>query len=561
MLAVLVVAAVVGVVPAAAAGAGALSGGLTHDEAFVTAAYQDFLHRLPSPDELGEATAVPLHSAPARAGVVSGLSMSAEWIGVTVEKLYEDTLGRAADAGGKAYWVGILSSRRLTVAQVAASFYSSSEYFTGFGHSSVSTWVSDLYTKVLLRDGAQDPSGVAYWVALTGSAGRWAVAYSVYQSSESCHTRVKELYEVLLGRDPDVGGWDYWAGLIGGSGDLALAASLASSDEYYDRAWDRYGPPPAAPPGAPMLVATTDGPQRFQPAALNGAGVVVGALGDGSDPAWCVLPCTTATLLQRPSGFPTVEVMGVSSSGLVVGYGESAAGGTQGLVWESAGAAPAVLQGAVEDVDVLLAGVSPAGLIIGSSGTSVGLVWSSADAAPTELQAPSGFTTALPTAASSSGVIVGRGKGPSNTNQALVWSSAEATPTVLQSPPGFTNVSARGISSGGVILGSGIDPSSHLQQLVWSSADAAPTVLQVPAGYTIKSGVGGLSGDALVGAASDSSGSSHALLWSSPLSSPTILDGPVDYSLFSVVGVSSAGDVVGMGANSSGYAQGVLWSQ
>ena len=170
-----------GVVPVAG-GIAAAALGLSRDGAFVTAAYNDFLGRAPTAGELSSATSVPLDTAAERGSLVSRLSTSSEWIGVTVDKLYQDTLGRPADAGGK-----------------------------------------------------------AYWVAATAKHGRTWVAYSLYQSSESCHTRVENMYAALLGRAPDSGGWDYWAGQVKAKGDLVLAAQLASSSEYYNRAWNRYG--------------------------------------------------------------------------------------------------------------------------------------------------------------------------------------------------------------------------------------------------------------------------------------------------------------------------------
>ncbi len=251
---------------------------LSRDEAFVTAAYRDFLGRPPTPGELAATTSTPLTTIAARSQVVSGLSTSPEWIRVTVDKLYQDTLGRPADTGGAAYWVGILRSGRLSVAQVAASFYSSPEYFAGFGHSDVQTWVLDLYAKVLLREGLNDAHGVAYWVSTTQQSGRWAVAYSLYQSSESCHTRVSALYTALLQRAPDPGGWDYWASRVGASGDLVLAAQLASSDEYYGLAWTRFGDG-SVPPSAPTGVTATPGDGRATvswtaPASDGGAPIV-----------------------------------------------------------------------------------------------------------------------------------------------------------------------------------------------------------------------------------------------------------------------------------------------
>lgn len=48
------------------------------------------------------------------------------------------------------------------------------------------------------------------------------------------------LYEALLQRDPDQGGWDYWAGRVVTDGDIALAVNLASSSEYFNLAHGRF---------------------------------------------------------------------------------------------------------------------------------------------------------------------------------------------------------------------------------------------------------------------------------------------------------------------------------
>ena len=73
---------------------GAVPGQLTADQAFVTSAYHDFLGRSPTKGQLDAATATSLATLSARAAVVRGLSTSPEWVRTTVEKLYQDTLGR-----------------------------------------------------------------------------------------------------------------------------------------------------------------------------------------------------------------------------------------------------------------------------------------------------------------------------------------------------------------------------------------------------------------------------------------------------------------------------------
>ncbi|MFV0460955.1 MAG: DUF4214 domain-containing protein [Actinomycetales bacterium] len=215
--------------PAAAATprtAAAMSG----PERFIHAAYQDFLGRAPTTTEITTTTAA-LNTGTTRGQILLGLAQSPEWVNHIVEDMYLDTLGRGSDAGGLAYWSGRIQRGELTVAQVAAAFYSSTEYFTTIGGGTTRTWISDLYTKLLHRD--PDTNGLTYWIDQTSTAGRYTVAHAFYQSLESRQTRVAGLYEALLGRAPDPGGLAYWAEQVLTLGDIALAVNLAGSSEYY----------------------------------------------------------------------------------------------------------------------------------------------------------------------------------------------------------------------------------------------------------------------------------------------------------------------------------------
>ena len=218
------------------AGATTVGTPLGPDPAFVASAYHDFLGRVPHGVEWDAAGYEDLSASSGRARVVSVLASSPEWVTRTVQKMYQDTLGRPGDPGGVAYWVSMIRSGRLSVARVAAMLYSSSEYYTKYAGSDLRTWVGDLYIKLLLRPGSSDPGGVDYWTATAARRGRTAVAYAFFQSSESRHVRVEALYQTLLGRAPDVAGWNFWAARIQSSGDLALASSLAASTEYDARA-------------------------------------------------------------------------------------------------------------------------------------------------------------------------------------------------------------------------------------------------------------------------------------------------------------------------------------
>lgn len=226
-----------GIGPYSAASTPVFVRSLSNANAFEVSAYVDFLGRWPTYSELLAAPA-SFGSASSRGVFVVGLARSSEWTSAIVQRLYLDTLGRTGDPTGVTYWSGLLRSGQLSVAAVAAHLYGSTEYYVGIGGGTDDSWVADLYEKILLRHA--DAAGKAYWVDLVHRRGRIAVAYSMFQSTESAHTRVAQLYNTLLGRAPDYAGWDYWAKAVVSSGDLALASMLASSDEYLARAQVRF---------------------------------------------------------------------------------------------------------------------------------------------------------------------------------------------------------------------------------------------------------------------------------------------------------------------------------
>ena len=218
----------------------------TADEAWAIAAVSDFLGRPPSGTER-QAIVDRLASGASRTVVAKELTTSDEWIEAIVTALYDDTLDRAPDAAGLAFWVNKIRTGSRSVASVASAFYASSEYYRTIGGGTDASWVTDLYRKVLHRD--PDPSGLAHWVAKTQVQGRLRVASAIYGSPESRRDRVRGLYEALLGRGPDPSGSAYWSTRIGREGDLALAVHLATSSEYGRRALVRFPDDHAWPAG------------------------------------------------------------------------------------------------------------------------------------------------------------------------------------------------------------------------------------------------------------------------------------------------------------------------
>ena len=185
-----------------------------------------------------DADALALGAGLSKATHLSRLTTSDAWLTGVVDDLYQDTLGRPGDPAGTAFWINALRTRRLTVAQVAAGFYASPEYFAGIGGGTDATWVDDLYVKIL--DRPADAAGRAYWTDEIARVGRGAVALRFFQTPESARTRVTGLYQDLLGRSPEPSGLTYWSGRVLTDGDLALAVSLAASAEYQARAEARF---------------------------------------------------------------------------------------------------------------------------------------------------------------------------------------------------------------------------------------------------------------------------------------------------------------------------------
>lgn len=201
--------------------------------AFVTTLYGDFLDRAPSSAELSTWTGRLTRHQVSRYDVATSLSRSDEWIASVITRFYRDTLNRDPDAAGLAGWVAA-AKMGMPVAQIAAAFYASPEYFAAVGQNDNRTWVADLYRKLLLR--SPDPSGLDGWVrALEAGMRRDDLAYGFYQSPETLKVRVNGLYLDLLGRPAEPGGSDSWSPFVKAQGDLVLAAALAASSEYWQK--------------------------------------------------------------------------------------------------------------------------------------------------------------------------------------------------------------------------------------------------------------------------------------------------------------------------------------
>lgn len=287
---------------------------------FVTAVYVDFLGREPADAELAAWGARIQSGAVSTMDLANAVSLSDEWITGVVTRFYLDTLGRAPDAPGLAGWIGA-ARRGVPIAVIASGFYGSPEYFTTVGGGDPATWVRALYRVLLEREG--EPGGVAAWTAaMNRGVPLDQIALGFYQSPEKLARRIEALYRQLLGRDPEPAGIAGWSPVVAAQGDLVLAANIAGSREYWDRARVRF-PPDGTPP--PWVEVVGNGTPASCTTAALAAAVRDGgsvAFDCGPNPVTITLTqtlytCNTTTCRHPWQGGTPVDSLVLDGGGLV----------------------------------------------------------------------------------------------------------------------------------------------------------------------------------------------------------------------------------------------------
>jgi hypothetical protein len=153
-----------------------------------------------------------------------------------VNDLYLSLLGRdtTGDAGAND-WAGAVANGSASLSDVAAAIAVSAEAQTV--DASNGTFIHDLYTNVLGRDGATNSADESQWVsALFNGASRADVAASITSSTEAtAHTDsqfLDTLYQNALGRTADDAGKSDWAtALANGATHADVAIAIVGSAE------------------------------------------------------------------------------------------------------------------------------------------------------------------------------------------------------------------------------------------------------------------------------------------------------------------------------------------
>lgn len=225
------------------------------DATFVTSLYRSILKR--EPDATGERNwRESLKNGMQREDVIRRFFDSPEYVGKKrnntdyARDLYAAVLGRNPDSGGHSFWVQKMD-HGMSRAEVLQRFYESEEYQRLVNSCSGSQggsytlrcaddkeFVTSLYRSILKRE--PDRDGRNHWVnSLRGDMNREQVITSFFNSTEyqafgrSNRDYVQDLYNGVLGREPDSQGHAYWIGALdGGKSREQVLWGFIGSPEY-----------------------------------------------------------------------------------------------------------------------------------------------------------------------------------------------------------------------------------------------------------------------------------------------------------------------------------------
>lgn len=211
----------------------ALNVGSTEDlTAYVDATYRVFTGRAATTAERSHWVGA-LQSGRPRADFIASLSTSDAWLGAEIGEIYELALGRLPDPTGREYWTqAVRSGTRIT--ELGVFVFASDELFTTL-RLDTARFVDAVHRRILGRPASATELVLGTTRLATGTS-RSGVVAGVYATLESRLQRVDDLYRSILGRTADAGGRRYWADALLAHDDVRLAAFLAGSDEFFQRA-------------------------------------------------------------------------------------------------------------------------------------------------------------------------------------------------------------------------------------------------------------------------------------------------------------------------------------
>ena len=205
---------------------------------FVTAAYVDVLGRAPEPAGLNSWTA-RISAGMARSDMATAFNSSDEYYLLKIREAYNRALNRDPEPSGQSYWLAKLQRRELSPENIYATFLYSDEMYNVQGGGTNPGYVNALYQELLGRPAEAD--GMNYWLDRLGRERRSIVSDGIWYSNEKYNVRVEEAFQTFLGRSADAGAVSYWSGYAKAYGPTAMRAAIMASNEYWARSISRYG--------------------------------------------------------------------------------------------------------------------------------------------------------------------------------------------------------------------------------------------------------------------------------------------------------------------------------
>lgn len=199
---------------------------------YVDATYRVFTGRAATTDERSWWVGA-LQGGHPRGAFIQSLSTSDAWLGAEIDEIYQLALDRLPDPAGRDYWTRtVRAGTRIT--ELGIFVFASDELFATLG-SDPAGFVDTAHRRILGRPAS--PTELTLGTThLAAGVSRSELVAGVYRTLESRLQRVDDVYRSVLGRDADDAGRRYWADVLLVHDDVRLAAFLAGSDEFYDRA-------------------------------------------------------------------------------------------------------------------------------------------------------------------------------------------------------------------------------------------------------------------------------------------------------------------------------------
>ena len=212
------------------------------EEDFVTQIYADFLRRTPDAGGLAFWTERVANDGSNVQEIIEAFMRSPEFAPRrSVARLYFAYFNRQPDKGGFDFWTRQISSGAATIENTSQSFAQSQEFADTYGSLNDAEFIVLVYNNVLGR--RPDQGGFEFWLDMINDGlPRGSVMTAFSESPENIELSrasvdVTVTYDGLLQREADVEGFRFWADRVSAenTGLTELIRQFYFSEEYADR--------------------------------------------------------------------------------------------------------------------------------------------------------------------------------------------------------------------------------------------------------------------------------------------------------------------------------------